>query len=503
MADAVAGGQIGQTGIEADKPWSIEQHGIDTIPLADRHGRPGELFFVWSAANTQYLYVVLGALLVGFGLGFWPAVVALVLAHLWYVLLGVGAIPGPKAGTATIVVSRSAFGRYGSHPFAFLSWGTAVGFEAIFIILGTFALYELALEANLPAGGGLKGVCLAVIVGVTLVVALYGHATIVYSQRILTYGLAAGMLILGYFVLSKAHYGTWVVEPVAAKTPFSTWLLGLEVMLAGSAFSWYNYPCDYSRYQRPDASSKAVATWTALGAAIPAIFISTIGVAAATAADLTDPIAGLKSLVPTWFFIPLLLVIVGGAIANNFLNTYTSSLSLLALGLRIARYKTVFIDMTVATAIALYAIFISDLTTTLINFFSLMVLWIAPWAGVYFADILLRRNSYDAAALHQVGPGPYWYTRGVERASVGRLRGRDRHGVPVRERGPLQGAPCGSHQGIGHLGLRRGGRVLRAVPGPDVGSGREIRGQGIDSGRTRAGRTQGDDLNLVGRDDGG
>jgi nucleobase:cation symporter-1, NCS1 family len=41
-----------------------------------------------------------------------------------------------------------------------------------------------------------------------------------------------------------------------------------------------------------------------------------------------------------------------------------------------------------------------------------MVLWIAPWSGVYFADILLRRNSYDAAALHQVGPGPYWYTRG-------------------------------------------------------------------------------------------
>jgi nucleobase:cation symporter-1, NCS1 family len=244
------------------------------------------------------------------------------------------------------------------------------------------------------------------------VVALYGHATIVYSQRILTYGLAAGMVILGYFVLSKANYGTWVVEPVAAKTPFSTWLLGLEVMLAGSAFSWYNYPCDYSRYQRPDASSKAVATWTALGAAIPAIFISTIGVAAATSADLTDPIAGLKSLVPTWFFIPLLLVIVGGAIANNFLNTYTSSLSLLALGLRIERYKTVFIDMTVATVVAVYAIFISDLTTTLINFFSLMVLWIAPWVGVYFADILLRRNSYNAAALHQVGPGPYWYSRG-------------------------------------------------------------------------------------------
>jgi nucleobase:cation symporter-1, NCS1 family len=212
------------------------------------------------------------------------------------------------------------------------------------------------------------------------------------GQRILTYLLAAGMVIVGIFVLSKAHYGAFVVQPNAADTPFATWLLGLEVMLAGSAFSWYVYPCEYARYLPPDTSSKAVATWTALGAAIPAIFISIIGVGAATAADLTDPIAGLRTLVPTWFFIPFLFVVVGGTIANNFMNTYTSSMSLLAMGLRIARYKTVFIDMAVATAVAVYAIFISDLTNTLINFFSLMVLWVAPWAGVYFADILLRRT---------------------------------------------------------------------------------------------------------------
>lgn len=28
------------SGVAADKAWSVEQHGIDPIPLRDRHGTP-------------------------------------------------------------------------------------------------------------------------------------------------------------------------------------------------------------------------------------------------------------------------------------------------------------------------------------------------------------------------------------------------------------------------------------------------------------------------------
>ena len=41
-----------------------------------------------------------------------------------------------------------------------------------------------------------------------------------------------------------------------------------------------------------------------------------------------------------------------------------------------------------------------------------MVLWIAPWAGVYLASIWAARNSYDTAGLHNFGGGPYWYRSG-------------------------------------------------------------------------------------------
>ena len=61
---------------------------------------------------------------------------------------------------------------------------------------------------------------------------------------------------------------------------------------------------------------------------------------------------------------------------------------------------------------AIYALFVSNFVGSFQNFLALMVLWIAPWAGVYLADILVRRNSYDPVGLHQTDEGPYWYRRG-------------------------------------------------------------------------------------------
>jgi purine-cytosine permease-like protein len=36
----------------------------------------------------------------------------------------------------------------------------------------------------------------------------------------------------------------------------------------------------------------------------------------------------------------------------------------------------------------------------------------APWLGIYLADIWLRRNTYEPAALHTRGGGRYWYQGG-------------------------------------------------------------------------------------------
>ena len=81
--------------------------------------------------------------------------------NLFYVLVGLCSIPGARAGTATLVVSRSAFGPLGNIPAAFLSWLTAVGWEAVNIVIGALSLYEIFQEVGAGDGATWKLVALA------------------------------------------------------------------------------------------------------------------------------------------------------------------------------------------------------------------------------------------------------------------------------------------------------------------------------------------------------
>ena len=409
MADLGAAEQPGRAGPGTDHAFSVEQRGVDIIPDAERHGRPFELFWIWFGANIIFTYIISGAIIVGFGLSFWPAVLAVVIGNLFLLLVGLGAIPGPRAGTATLVVSRSAFGVFGNTPAATLSWITVVGWEAVNLVIATFALYQLAVTIHIPSGNVTKAACLGLIMLVTFIVAVWGHQTIVVLQRWFSVALGIGTIILAFYVFPKLdlHFKT---APLAAQNHFSSWLLALLIIAAG-AFSWVNYPADYTRYLRRDTPAWPMVLWTALGSFIPAIFITLVGVAAATATDMTNQVAGIQRLVPTWFGTLYLAIIVGGGITNNFLNTYSSGLSLLSMGVRIRRSRSVIFDAIIGGLMAIYAVFIYDFTNSFIEFLSLMVIWIAPWCGIYLTDVVMRRARYDSQAFFRRS-GPYWYSRG-------------------------------------------------------------------------------------------
>jgi purine-cytosine permease-like protein len=136
-----------------------------------------------------------------------------------------------------------------------------------------------------------------------------------------------------------------------------------------------------------------------------------VGIAAATATNMSDPAAGIVRLIPSWLSIAYLAVIVGGTVTNNFLNTYSSGLCLQAIGVRIRRSRSVVFDAVVGGTMAGYALFVHDFTNTFQQFLSLMIIWIAPWCGIYLTDMLLRRARYHGPALLARG-GPYWYVRG-------------------------------------------------------------------------------------------
>ena len=384
---------------EADRVGRIEVRGIDVIPEEDRHGSPRELFWVWLSSNTAFIYILLGGILVLLGLNLWQALLVAVVGNLAYALIGVVATAGPTAGTSTLMISRAQYGTEGNRISAFLSWFSLVAFEAVNLSIGAFALFALADFSGWHVGNGGKALLLALIVVVTFGTAILGHATVVLFQKTFAYGLAAAAILLFIFVIPHVHWSYAPKNPLHGGQALAMVLLGLTVILSGP-LSWIPTPADYSRYLPRSSSAFKIGAFTTLGAIVPAIALTVLGVLAGTAVNMTDPQSSMKPLMPHWFYGPFLLVICGGSITNNVLGVYSSGLSLQTAGLRIPRYLAVLIDATLGTAMAVYAIFISNFLTTMQEFLQMMIFWYAPYTAILVVDVLLRRRQYDGAELH-------------------------------------------------------------------------------------------------------
>jgi NCS1 family nucleobase:cation symporter-1 len=396
--------------------WRIEQNGIEPIPDDERKGDARELFWVWLGGNVSITYVIIGAVLVGLGLGFWAALGAIVLGNLFYIVVGLGGIAGPRTGTATMVVSRASFGQRGNLLPTLLGWLTVVGWQAVFLVLSAFAAFSLVEQVGIGVSTPVKAVLLAVLVAITYGAAVLGHATILFLQKIFSYLLGAIIIGVAIQVIAKSsiHYGA---GEMAASTKLATFCLG-TMIVAALPLSFSNYPADYSRCLPRDTNPRAIVAWTMLGNMIPAIGITLIGVLAGSVADLSDPVGGLKPLLASWYFTPFLIVVIGGSVTNNFLNTYTSGLTLLALGVRLPRYKTIIIDCFIATALSVYAIFFQDFLTAFEGFLALALVWLAPWCAVFLVDALMRRFEYSTPDLMRTDGGRYWFSGGVNYTAI-------------------------------------------------------------------------------------
>ncbi|MDX6584893.1 MAG: nucleobase:cation symporter, family, partial [Solirubrobacterales bacterium] len=279
-----------------------------------------------------------------------------------------------------------------------------------------FAAFSLAGEAGIHVSTGVKAVLLAVLVVLTYGAAVLGHATILFLQKVFTFLLGAIMIGVAIQVAAKGHV-PYAPKELAASTTLATFCLG-TMIIASLPLSFACYPADYSRYLPRNTAGRAIVGWTVLGNLVPAIGLTTIGVVAASVADLADPVGGLKPLLASWYFVPFLVVVIGGSVTNNFLNTYTSGLTLLALGIRLPRWKTIIVDCVIATALSVYAIFYKDFTTAFTEFLSLMIVWIAPFAAVFLVDAMLRGFQYSTSDLLAARGGRYWYAGGVNRAAL-------------------------------------------------------------------------------------
>ncbi|MEU9999349.1 cytosine permease [Streptomyces sp. NPDC050848] len=399
--------------VSQDEVFQVEGHGIDPIPDAERHGGAKDLFWLWFGSNLTFTYVINGALAVAFGLSFWQATAVVVIGGLSFFAISAAGLSGVRTGTATLVISRAAFGVRGNWPAGLLNWIVSIGYTIVNTVVGTLALEALFADLGWAGGHTARAVALLVTLTMTFAVALWGHATVQFAERWMAYALALGFAALLAFVLPGADTAAAPADGPGA----SAWSLAFVVVFAGP-ISYVPMPADYTRYL-PRATSLKALTWSgALGGFLSSVALGVAGVAAATQTDMTDAVAGAEGLLPGWFQPLFLALVLGGSVTNSIITLYSSSLNLQVLGIPWSRARAIVVSAAVTALGSLGALFLTDFTTSLLAFLSLLIIVFAPWGGVFLADMVLRRCAYDSAALHAGEHGAYWYRSGWHPAGL-------------------------------------------------------------------------------------
>jgi NCS1 family nucleobase:cation symporter-1 len=426
MGDMPAVGSTAQADLlhepDVESALEIEQHGFDYIDERGRYLKPRALFTFWLGSNAYAYYILIGAILISLGLSIAQAAAAMLIATLGYLFVGYASVGGARSGLPTMTLSRAAFGVRGNRINAVLAWFELLAFESLNAIFGVFAFLALVAELGWQDPGTTGTVVgTLVIIGISALVAIYGHRLLFVAQRVFAIALTAVLVIVAAWTIPNidwAYAGT--VQGDAAIGPF---LLAIAVASA-APLSFLIVCADYPRYLPTNTPTGAIVGWTFAGAASITIFLTMLGILLATQADVaTDPVGGVKPLVPTWLFVAYAIAAAGGSIANNAITFYSSGLTIQAIGIPLRRWRATLLDCVIATAIVLYMLLLNqDLVTTTTNFLAFLNIWVGPFGAIWVVDGVLRRWRYDPAGIHQNSPAsPYWGSSGFNVAGLAAL----------------------------------------------------------------------------------
>jgi NCS1 family nucleobase:cation symporter-1 len=374
--------------VGSDSFGKVEQRGIDSIPAAERHGRPRELAFLWAGAFVNYASLFTASLLTTYyGLGVWDGLLATALGTIAAaVILGLLSNTGPRSGEAQIAYTRRIFGLRGSYIGAALTLFLAVGWFAVDCVIAAQAGAQLF-------GGGSKWVTFGLVLliaTISVVVAIFGHQTIKVLE---TYGaivFIALSVALFAFLAPQFH---WSQGPTVTGGDYpGAFVLGFMTCFALVA-SWYPFASDYSRYLPRSSRTSSVTLWPVAGIALPMLLLGLFGLLLPTidaklAAD-QGVFAVIQTHSPAWVAIPFFVFVVLGEIWANYLDVYTAGLVSLAMGIKLKRWQTALACGVLGTLLAAYAVLVSDFHLAYEDFLILTYLWAPAWAAVVLLSVFL------------------------------------------------------------------------------------------------------------------
>ena len=383
-----------------DVAWNIETGGIRPISDSERHGKPSEMFWVWFAANMGITALPFGAYLVTFyGLNLTQAIFAAIIGCvLSYALVGLVGIAGIRAGAPTMVVSRASFGVVGNKLPTLVSYATCIGFEILLMAIATLAFGSILSRVGVGGGDGTLAISFAIAAFITIAISLLGHATIVKMATIFTW--IYGILIIPFMIFSSSQIDLHKVTTLPTGHFLGGFIGGISIVAVGLGIGWVNTGSDYTRYLPRTTSSRSLVGWTVIGSSIAPIILIIFGALLAASdpnlAVAANPVSYLARPLPTWFLVPFMVSAGIGLIAAALTEMYSSGLSLMTLGLRVPRYKSVAIDGVLMIIGVVYIVFFApSFFGAFAGFVVTLAAILAPWVAVFLVDMwLYRRDGY-------------------------------------------------------------------------------------------------------------
>jgi purine-cytosine permease-like protein len=383
----------------------LEKNGINVIAESERHGKPRILFWPWAAGNVSLLALSYGSIFLSFGItvaqASWAAIIGVIGSFL---LVGVSSLAGKKSNAPTMVLSRAIFGVKGNILPGLLSWLVFVGWETFLVALATLATATVLTHIHGVGSNQAKIIGFAFSYLLTVLGGIYGFKLIIKIQKWLTTITVLISIIYVALTFKKIKFTQINMLHHGSSAAF---LGAMIVGIAGIGLGWVNSAADYSRYLPRNSNSASVIGWTVFGASIfPIIFVIYGALLSGSSSALSnsiaaDPIGALTTVLPGWFLIPFAILAILGLVGGAILDLYSSGLTLVSIGIPIARHRAVAIDAVVMFAGVIYFVwyapnFIGPLTSFLVT----LGVPVAAWSAIFVADVLLRKSSYDEDSLY-------------------------------------------------------------------------------------------------------
>ena len=244
----------------------IEQHSIDYVPIAERHGKVWHLWPVWFSGDAHLATIATGVVGVALGGNFaWMAIAVILGCAFGTFFMAFHSTQGPQLGLPQMIQSRPQFGYVG----ALLIWVVAliayIGFNSFNQILAAQTVHALyGLES---------GPTMLVFTLLSLALAVVGYDLIHLAQRWVAYVLIVALLVFTGLVAVKAPLSVTPEWRDFRAVSF----LAQFFAAASYQISWSIYVSDYSRYLPRNVGVSASFWWTYLGAFVGGSWTMLVG----------------------------------------------------------------------------------------------------------------------------------------------------------------------------------------------------------------------------------